>query len=95
MSIEKTEIEKVAKLAKLRLEATAGTDYQADLSAILDLVQQMQAVDTDGVAPLAHPLDITARLRPDVVTETDQREQLQRGAALVEAGHYLVPKVIE
>ena len=61
----------------------------------MQFVEQMNTVDTSGVVPMAHPLDAHQRLRPDEVTETDQRELFQAGAPLVEAGLYLVPKVIE
>jgi len=61
----------------------------------LDFVAQMSAVDTAGVSPMAHPMDAAQRLRPDTVTETDQRERFQSIAPQVEAGLYLVPKVIE
>ncbi|MEE3214369.1 MAG: Asp-tRNA(Asn)/Glu-tRNA(Gln) amidotransferase subunit GatC, partial [Pseudomonadota bacterium] len=62
---------------------------------ILEMVDQLQAVDTEGVAPLAHPLDATQRLRADEVTETDQRDDFQRCAPQVENGLYLVPRVVE
>ena len=65
------------------------------LNNILGLIDQMQAVDTDGIAPLAHPLEATQRLRADVVTESDQRDAYQRVAPAVDSGLYLVPKVIE
>jgi aspartyl-tRNA(Asn)/glutamyl-tRNA(Gln) amidotransferase subunit C len=69
--------------------------YARNLSSILDLVAQMNAVDTRGVQPLAHPLAMTQRLRPDEATEPDQRALFQSIAPQVEAGLYLVPKVIE
>ena len=95
MAIDASEIQKVAHLARLsiddsQVEATAGT-----ISKILDLVDQMQSVNTDDVEPMAHPLDATQRLREDVVTEPDNREQLQSCAPAVEDGLFLVPKVIE
>ena len=95
MAIDASEILKVAHLARLsiddsQVEATAGT-----ISKILDLVDQMQSVNTDDVEPMAHPLDATQRLREDVVTEPDNREQLQSCAPAVEDGLFLVPKVIE
>ena len=67
----------------------------AQLSNILGLVEQMQAVDTTGVAPMAHAQDVSLRLREDRVTETDQHQAFQAIAPQVEAGLYLVPKVIE
>jgi aspartyl-tRNA(Asn)/glutamyl-tRNA(Gln) amidotransferase subunit C len=69
--------------------------YARNLSDILAFVEQLNAVDTGGVQPLAHPMEASQRLRADQVTETDQREQFQRIAPQVEAGLYLVPKVIE
>ena len=95
MAIDASEIQKVAHLARLsiddsQVEATAGT-----ISKILDLVDQMQSVNTDDVEPLAHPLDATQRLREDIVSEPNNREQLQSCAPAVEDGLFLVPKVIE
>ncbi|AMO57462.1 glutamyl-tRNA amidotransferase [Endozoicomonas montiporae] len=95
MAIDASEIQKVAHLARLsiddsQVEATAGT-----ISNILDLVGQMQSVNTDNVEPMAHPLDATQRLREDVVTEPNNREKLQSVAPAVEDGLFLVPKVIE
>ena len=69
--------------------------YADSLSRILGLIEQMNAVDTKGVQPMAHPSDAGLRLRPDEVTEADQREKFQAIAPAVEAGLYLVPKVIE
>ena len=69
--------------------------YVRDLSSILNFVEQMSAVDTERVSPLAHPLDQAQRLRPDLVNEENQRELFQSLAPQVEAGLYLVPKVIE
>jgi aspartyl-tRNA(Asn)/glutamyl-tRNA(Gln) amidotransferase subunit C len=68
---------------------------QSQLANILALVNDMQAVDTEGIAPMAHAQDVSLRLREDVVTETDQHELFQALAPQVEAGLYLVPKVIE
>jgi len=89
------EVKKVAHLARLRIDEQDIPGYTRDLSAILALAEQMQAVATEDVAPLAHPLDMTQRLRPDAVTETNQRELFQTNAPLTENGLYLVPKVIE
>ena len=95
MPLERTDIEKIAWLARLAVDEEDIPDYQRDLSNILTLVEQMNTVDTDGIAPMAHPLDLAQRLRPDEVTETDQRELFQGSAVEVEDGLYLVPKVIE
>ena len=82
-------------LARLELDEESIPSYQEDLSNILQLVEQMQGTDTTGVDPLAHPLEITARLRPDIVTESNQSEKFQNIAPSVANGFYLVPKVIE
>lgn len=95
MSLEKEDIEKIAHLARLGISSDDVPDYARDLSNILDLVEQMNAVDTEGVTPMAHPLDEPQRLRADEVTEQDQREHFQENAPLVESGLFLVPQVIE
>jgi len=95
VSLPKTEVHKIAHLARLRLSEEEVSRYARDLSSILDLVQALRAVDTTGVLPMAHPLDATQRLRDDQVTETDARDRLQRNAPRVEAGLYLVPRVVE
>lgn len=95
MALERSDVEKVAHLARLQIDASDIPEYTRNLSSILELVDQMQAVNTDQVAPLAHPLDATQRLRHDEVTETDQREHFQKNAPATEAGLFLVPKVIE
>lgn len=95
MSLEKTEIKKIAWLARLALDEDDIPGYARDLSNILDLVEQMNTIKTNDIEPLAHPMEIKARLRPDEVTETDQREKFQNIAPHVDNGHYLVPRVIE
>ena len=95
MSLEKQDVEKIAHLARLAIDEDAIPGYAEDLSGILGLVDQMNAVDTDGVEPLAHPHEAIQRLREDVVTEENQREQLQANAPQTDAGLFLVPKVIE
>jgi aspartyl-tRNA(Asn)/glutamyl-tRNA(Gln) amidotransferase subunit C len=95
MSLDKTEVENIAHLARLAISEEDVPEYARNLSNILELVEQMSAVDTSDVVPMAHPLDMAQRLRPDEVTETDQRELFQENAPSVEAGLYLVPKVIE
>lgn len=95
MSLEKEDVEKIAHLARLGIDDADVPEYASNLSDILALVEQMSAVDTRGVTPMAHPLDAQQRLRADVVTETDQREQLQSNAPQVDAGLFLVPQVIE
>ncbi len=93
--LDKTDVEKIAWLARLSVSEEDIPNYCRDLSNILGLVEQMDKVDTGQVSPLAHPLELGARLRPDVVTETNQRDHFQDIAPAVESGHYLVPKVIE
>ena len=89
------DVRKVAHLARLAIDETELDRYVKELSSILNLVQQMDAIDTNGIEPMAHPLDMTQRLRPDKVTETNQRELLQSVAPLVEDGLYLVPRVVD
>ncbi|WP_277051711.1 Asp-tRNA(Asn)/Glu-tRNA(Gln) amidotransferase subunit GatC [Zestomonas thermotolerans] len=95
MALERSEVEKIAHLARLGLDEADIPRTTETLNNILGLIDQMQAVDTDGIEPLAHPLEATQRLRPDEVTETDHREAYQAVAPAVENGLYLVPKVIE
>jgi aspartyl-tRNA(Asn)/glutamyl-tRNA(Gln) amidotransferase subunit C len=95
MALERSDVEKIAHLARLAISEEECARYAVDLSRILDLVAQMDAVDTAGVAPMAHPLHMAQRLRPDAPTEHDRRERFQSIAPLTEAGLYLVPKVIE
>lgn len=95
MSLNSEEVRKIAHLARLAVADGEVPGYARELSSILELVDRMNAVDTDGVAPMAHPQDATQRLRPDEVTEPNERECLQRGAPAVERGLYLVPRVVE
>ncbi|MDQ5767014.1 Asp-tRNA(Asn)/Glu-tRNA(Gln) amidotransferase subunit GatC [Thiothrix subterranea] len=95
MAISEAEVKKVARLARLAVPDDRLEAYTQNLSNILSLVDQLSAVDTTGVEPMAHPLDMMQRLRDDVVTETDHREKYQAIAPEVENGLYLVPKVIE
>lgn len=95
MSLERSDVEKIAHLARLAIDEQEIPGYARELSKILDLVEQLQAADTEGTAPMAHPLDATQRLRSDTVTENNQREIYQREAPQVEDGLFLVPKVIE
>ena len=95
MSLQQSEIRTIARLARLTVREEQIPEYQQALGNILGLVEQMQAVNTDGIEPLAHPLEIGARLRPDAVSETEQREKFQQIAPETENGFYLVPRVIE
>lgn len=95
MALDTSEVIKIAHLARLGVDAAEYDEYARNLSSILDFVEQLNAVDTTGVEPLAHPLAAVQRLRADEVSETDRRELFQSIAPAVEAGLYLVPKVIE
>ena len=95
MSLDRSDVERIAYLARLAIDEQDIPNYTENLSNILQLVDEMQAIDTSGVEPLAHPLDGEQRLRADVVSETNQREQLQQVAPATEEGLFLVPKVIE
>ncbi len=95
MALDAEAVRKIAHLARLGVDASENESYARNLSDILAFVEQLNAVDTQGVEPMAHPLDASQRLRADEVTESDQREQFQQVAPKVEAGLYLVPKVIE
>ena len=95
MSLDRSDVEKIAHLARLALDESQIDAYANDLSNILNLVEQLESSDTDQVEPMAHPLHMAQRLREDRVTEPDRREANQAIAPSVEAGLYLVPKVIE
>lgn len=95
MSLDASDIDKIAHLARLAIAPESIERYAADLSNILDLVAQLDTIDTSGVEPMAHPLHMTQRLRPDRVAEQDRRELFQTIAPLTEDGLYLVPKVID
>ncbi len=95
MTLKTEDVKNIAHLARLAIDEDSIDEYARDLSNILDLVDQMNQVDTDGVEPMAHPTDAQQRLRVDRVSETDQRERFQSIAPDVENGLYRVPKVIE
>ncbi|MEJ2529298.1 MAG: Asp-tRNA(Asn)/Glu-tRNA(Gln) amidotransferase subunit GatC [Gammaproteobacteria bacterium] len=95
MSLAKDDVEKIAHLARLALGEDELDSVADGLSSILQMVEQMGAVDTQGVTPMAHPLHMTQPLRQDCVTEQNQRELFQSIAPQTEEGLYLVPKVIE
>lgn len=95
MSLSRSDVERIAHLARLAIAEEDIPKYSQNLSNILDLVAQMDAIDTSAVAPMAHAFDVSQRLRPDDVTESNQRERFQSIAPQVDAGLYLVPKVIE
>jgi aspartyl-tRNA(Asn)/glutamyl-tRNA(Gln) amidotransferase subunit C len=95
MSLTSDDVKRVAKLARLGLTEAETTETLAQLNSILELVDQMQQIDTHGVAPLAHPLELKQTLRADAVTETDQRQKFQAIAPQADTGLYLVPRVVE
>ncbi len=95
MSLKSEDVRRIATLARLHIDDHEVDQYAADLSNILDLVDQMNQVDTSGVQPLSNPHDASQRLREDEVTEPDRREEFQSIAPDVENGFYRVPKVIE
>jgi aspartyl-tRNA(Asn)/glutamyl-tRNA(Gln) amidotransferase subunit C len=99
MSLTTHDIARIANLARLELDPAQSERMLAQMNGFFAIVEQMRAVDTTGIEPLAHPVaaigDIALRLRDDVVSETDQREANQISAPAVERGLFLVPKVIE
>lgn len=95
MSLTPEDVRVIARLARLDTDEAAIPAYVDHLNRILDFVSQLNAVNTHGVEPMAHPQDVVQRLRADAVTEADQREKFQRIAPAVADGLYLVPKVIE
>lgn len=99
MSLTSSDILRIASLARLQLAPDESERMLGQINGFFDLVEQMRAVDTAGVEPLAHPVatvaDVTLRLAEDAVTEPNNREANQRSAPAVENGLFLVPKVIE
>ena len=95
MSFKPEAILNIAHLARLHVSQDEVQQYADELSAILEFIEQMNAVDTGGISPMAHPLDMIQPLRTDIVTEPDRRAEYQANAPLVRDGLYIVPKVIE
>ena len=95
MSLDKDQVQHIAMLARLKLADDEFDETVDKLSRIVDFVDQLSQAETDGVVPMAHPLNESQRLRADEVTEIDEREALQENASSIENGLYLVPKVIE
>lgn len=95
MSITYEHVKRVAQLAQLEISADENETIRAQLDDIIGLIEQLQAVDTHGVEPMAHVLDLGQRLRPDIVTESNRREDFLAIAPQTEAGLFIVPKVIE
>lgn len=95
MSLSDQDVTRIAHLARLAITPAELSAWGASLSRILEMIERMNAVDTAGIAPMSHPQDAALRLRADSVSETDTRDKFQAIAPAVEAGLYLVPKVIE
>ena len=95
MAVTLNDINKIALLARLGLSDEEKSRYTDSLNNILGLIDDLQAVNTQGIQPLAHAVDVTQPLRPDVITESNQRDNYQKIAPAVQDGLYLVPKVIE
>ncbi|MGI9271611.1 MAG: Asp-tRNA(Asn)/Glu-tRNA(Gln) amidotransferase subunit GatC [Woeseiaceae bacterium] len=95
MSLDKEQVQHIAMLARLKLADEDVAETVEKLSRIVDFVDQLSQADTDDVVPMAHPLNESQRLRPDAVTEPDDRDHVQENAPSVDGGLYLVPKVIE
>jgi len=95
MSLDAEQVKKIAHLARIEINDADIPGYAETLSSILELVDQMSAVNTDDVEPMAHPMDASQRLRDDVVTESNNRDNFQLVAPKTEDGLYLVPQVIE
>ena len=93
--LSRDDVRRIAELARIEVPEEGVAALQQRLNGILGLVEQMRAVDTAGVEPMAHAVDMTQRLRDDRVTESDQHELFQSSAPQVEEGLYLVPRVIE
>jgi aspartyl-tRNA(Asn)/glutamyl-tRNA(Gln) amidotransferase subunit C len=95
VSLDKDQVQQIATLARLKLGDDEYAESVEKLSKIVDFVDQLSQADTTDVVPMAHPLDVAQRLRPDVVTESNERDHYQENAPSVTDGLYLVPKVIE
>ena len=95
MSLTLEDVARIARLARIELSAEERETTRDQLNGILGFIEQLQAVDTTGIEPMAHAVDVVQRLRPDVVTETDRRANFQAVAPETEAGLYLVPRVVE
>ena len=95
MSLDSDDVKRIARLARIETGDAEAQATQAQLNTIFDLIATMQAVDTEGIAPMAHAQEVYQRLRDDTVSETDHRAAFQAVAPATENGLYLVPKVIE
>lgn len=95
MSLSPDDVRRIARLARIEVSPAEVESTRNQLNDILGFVEQLQSVDTTGIAPMSHAVDVVQRLREDRVTETDRRGEFQAIAPETEAGLYLVPKVIE
>ena len=95
MSINKSDIEHLCNLSKLNLDEEEQSVFLRQMQSILDMIEELQDVDTGDIEPMAHPLQMTQRLRDDEVTEFNNREKYQKNTDFAEDGFYKVPKVID
>lgn len=95
MSLDETQVNNIAQLARIEINPDDIAHYTRDLSNILSMVDQLQQTSTENVPPLSNPLEQNQRLRPDKVSESNQRDKFLQNAPLTEEGLFLVPKVIE
>lgn len=95
MALDPKQIHGIAELVRLQIDDAQIEEYQQNISNILEMVNQLTDFNTDSIEPLANPIEITQRLRADLVTTTDQRDHFQSIAPQTEQGYYLVPRVVE
>ncbi len=95
MSLSPDDVKRIARLARIEIDDAQAQATQIQLNTIFGLIATMQAVNTDGIAPMAHAQEVSQRLRPDLATEPDQRAAFQAIAPAVDGGLYLVPRVVE
>ena len=95
MSLSLLDVKRIAQLARIEVTDAQAEQVLGQLQGVFALIEELQSVDTRGIEPMSHAQDVTLRLREDEVTETDNRERFQAVAPRVDAGLYLVPKVIE
>lgn len=95
MSLTREDVSRIGRLARIALSADEEQRVLGQLNGILGLIDELNAVSTEGVTPMSHAQDLAQRLRADQVTETDRRDALMANAPQRENGLFLVPKVIE
>ena len=95
MSLSPEDVRRIARLARIEISDAEVEHTRGQMNGILAFIERLQAVDTGGIEPMAHAVDVAQRLRPDVATEADRREAFQAVAPETEGGLYLVPKVLE